>query len=425
MIDRLYLLFEVLALLAGLFALHEKRRITTIADIFYIAADLIVESSIELGWLPQEMEAILYIGLIIFCMFEFGDKLYDACLYAVVDIVLIGVVQIVCVMVACLLLRTLYVGTLIYFLINIATFIIILLIHKYGKLSKYIMPVLNNGIAGKIILAVAALVCLYSFGIFKKHDKIYWKTALEMAICIFVFAYLIFQWQKEKWLHHQKDEELKTFQKYNEIYKELIEEVRGRQHDFNNHLQAIFSMNALTDDLSELVEKQNEYCSELVLENMANKLLREDIPSVLAGFMYTKINQAKKKNILVRYRIVIHEVEKYIRFPDLVEIIGNLFDNALEAVAAEEQKVIECYVMQSEDDLTIEVSNPCEWKSAKMEGMTENGKSTKGKGRGLGLGNVKRTVEKYNGIFQIKNVEKMEVNYIVFRVRMPLYPLYK
>lgn len=420
MINRLYLLFEVLALLVGLFALHEKKRITSIATVIYIAADLIIESSIELGWLPRQLEPVLYIGLIILCMYEFRDKLYDACLYAVIDIVLIGVVQIICVLIICLISQTLYVGVVKTLIINILTFAILLILWKFSHLSKYIQPVLHNGTAGKAILTVAALICMYTFGVFKKHDKIYWGTAIELAIFILVFAYLVFQWQKEKWLGHQREEEIKTFQKYNEIYKELIDDVRGRQHDFNNHLQAIMSMNALANDLNELVEKQNAYCSDLIVENMANKLLREDIPSVLAGFMYTKINQAKKRGITVKYRILTDEVEKYIRFPDLVEIIGNLFDNAMDAVDAEEQKVVECYVEQSEDELTIEVSNPCAWKSTKMESMTENGKSTKGKGRGLGLGNVKKAVEKYNGILQIKSIEKLGVNYIIFRVRLPL-----
>lgn len=421
MINRLYLLFEVLALLVGLFALHEKKKKPSVATVIYIAVDLIVASSIEAGWLPQGMELLLYIGLIILCVFEFGDKIYDSCLYGVLDIVLIGIVQIVCALVICLIMQTLYVGVMGNLLINLGTFIVLVVIYKFGKSHRFIEPVLNNGIVGKVVLGVSALVCLFSFGIFKQHDKLYWKTAVEMAVFTISFAFIVFQWQKEKWMNIQKEAEIKTFEKYNVIYKDLIEEVRRRQHDFNNHLQAIFSMNALAEDLDELVEEQNEYCSKIMADNVTNKLLREDIPSVLAGFLYTKIGQAEKQGISVKYRIVVNRIENYIRFADLVEIIGNLFDNSMEAVVHENERLIECYVIQDEKELMIEISNPCAWKStADIQTMMEDGKSTKGENHGLGLGNVRRTVEKYGGTLETKCTDNFGVNYVIFRARIGL-----
>lgn len=420
MIERLYLLFEVLALVTGLFALHEKKKRPTIATIIYIAIQLIIESSIEIGWLPQQTEQILYMGLIVLCMFEFDDKLYNACLYTALDVALLGMVQLFCALIVCLAFQTLYAGPNVYLLINIATFGIFALFCKFNSITKLANLIFKNGKIGKIVLIVAVLAYLYSFGVFKEHDKIYWKTAVEMAVFVLVFTFIIFEWQKEKWTNRQREEELETYEKYNIIYKDLIQEVRRRQHDFNNHLQAIFSMNALADNLEDLVKEQNEYCAKLITENTTNKLLREDIPSVLAGFLYTKIGQAEKEGITVKYRIIVDEVEKHIRFSDLVEIIGNLFDNSIEAVVHEEQKLIECYVEQSEDELMIEISNPCAFKTTKADNMTADGKSTKGENRGLGLGNVKRKVEKYHGTLEIKSTDKMGVNFIIFRARMPL-----
>ncbi|MGN0132344.1 MAG: sensor histidine kinase [Lachnospiraceae bacterium] len=420
MIERLYLLFEVLALVTGLFALHEKKKRPTIATIIYIAIQLIIESSIEIGWLPQQTEQILYLGLIVLCLYEFDDKLYNACLYTVLDITLLGIVQILFAMIVCLFLGTLYVDTLAFMIVNIATLIIAIILYRYCNLSKHIQFIFKNGIIGRGILIIAVFLCMYSFGIFKSRDKIYWKTAVEMTFFVLVFAFIVYEWQKEKWMNRQREEEIKTFEQYNLIYKDLIQEVRRRQHDFNNHLQAIFSMNALADNLEDLVEEQNEYCAKLIAENTTNKLLREDIPSVLAGFLYTKIGQAEKEGITVKYRIIVDEVEKHIRFSDLVEIIGNLFDNSMEAVVHEEQKLIECYVEQSENELMIEISNPCAFKTTKADNMTEDGKSTKGENRGLGLGNVKRKVEKYHGTLEIKSTDKMGVNFIIFRARMPL-----
>lgn len=420
MIDRLYLLFEVLALVIGLYALHEKKKKPTIVTLVYIAVQLIIETSIEVGWLPQQTEQILYLGLIILCMFEFDDKIYNACLYTVLDIMLLGIIQMLCAVIICLALHTLYIGVGANLILNILTVVLILLIYKYCDMSRYVKNIFKNGIVGRVILLFFSVICIYSFGIFKEHDKIYWKTAIEMSVYVGVFSFIIYEWQKEKWMNRQKEEELKTFEQYNLIYKDLIQEVRRRQHDFNNHIQAIFSMNTFAEDLEELVKEQNEYCSKMLAENMANKLLREDIPSVLAGFLYTKIGQAEKKGIVVKHHVAVDGIEKYIRFSDLVEVLGNLFDNAMEAVLHEEQKLIECSVLQEDDKLMIEVSNPCAWKVPKMEDMADDGVSTKGDNRGLGLGNVKRTVEKYHGELEIRCIDKMGVNFIIFRAYMML-----
>ena len=55
-----------------------------------------------------------------------------------------------------------------------------------------------------------------------------------------------------------------------------------------------------------------------------------------------------------------------------------------------------------------------------MEDMADDGVSTKGDNRGLGLGNVKRTVEKYHGELEIRCIDKMGVNFIIFRAYMML-----
>lgn len=421
MIERLYLLFEVLALLTGLFALHEKKTKPSIISLVYVAVDLILATSIDMGWLPKGMELLLYVGLIFLCMYEFKDKVYDSCLYAVLDILLIGIVQMFCALILFLIMQTLYAGTVEYQVVNLVVLIILLLVYKYGSIYKFMQPLLNNGIIGRIILSVIAVICLTIFIIFKQHDIVNWRIAVEMFVFVIAFSLILFQWQKEKWMNRQKEAEAATFERYNEIYKDLIQEVRRRQHDFNNHLQAIFSMNALADNLEELVEAQNEYCAKLIAENAANKLLKEYIPSVLAGFFYTKLGQAEKQGITVKYRLVVDEIEKHISFADLVEIIGNLFDNSMEAVLHEEDKLMECYVEQDEEELTIEISNPCAFKSApELRSLTEDGKSTKGEDHGLGLGNVKRTVEKYGGILEMKCVDKLGINFIIFRVRIPL-----
>lgn len=422
MIERVYLLFEVLAIILALWALHGTKKKPTIATLFYVCVELIVVSSVEMGWLPQLFLYLLYLGIIVLCIFEFGDKVYEACIYTVLDMVLLSVIQMACALFLCTLLQSLYTDIIITTLINVITCAILTLLFLKCDLHKYVNSILKSNVLGKIILIGGGVIIVYICIISRRSMQIYWKDAvLIIAFAVLVFSVAL-QWQKEMWLSKQKAEELMSYQKYNLIYKDLISDVRRRQHEFNNHVQAIFSMNLLAEDLEDLIDRQNEYCNKMMANNTTNKLLREDIPSVFAGFLYTKITQAENKKITVKYRISLNNIEEYISFIDLVEITGNLFDNAMEAMEEwDGKKIIEFGIFQIEESLHIEISNPySKKKSEKLEGMMEEGKSSKGEGRGLGLSNVKKLVDKYHGSLDIKMIEKIDAEYIIFRIDMPL-----
>lgn len=423
MIEKVYLLFEVLAMMLGLWTLHGSKKRPGIATIIYIFAHMIIMASVELEWLPAVYSNLLYLGLIVLCIYEFEDKIYESCIYVIVNTVLISAVQMLCALLICMVFEKLYTGILITFLINIATFVVMALIFWKAKLHKYVEIIIKSSVIGKLTLCGGIIACAYMIWLSKMEMKIYWKDAILItAIVVFVFA-VVFQWQNERWSNKQREEELKAYEKYNLIYKDLISEVRKRQHDFTNHIQAVFSMNMFATDLDELVREQNEYCSKIMIENTTNKLLREDIPSVLAGFLYTKISQAEKENIKVKYRINISDIEKRISFSELVEMLGNLFDNAIEAnrMIEEKNKRIDFFINQEEESLIIEISNPYCWEGTnETDDMLEEGKSTKGKGRGLGLANVTKIVEKYHGTLEVKNIGNGDVEFILFRIQISL-----
>lgn len=71
-------------------------------------------------------------------------------------------------------------------------------------------------------------------------------------------------------------------------------------------------------------------------DNQYNKLLSTGNP-VIIGFLYGKFLQADKRGIAVIYKVKVENLEGKMPIHKLVEIIGNLFDNAMEAI--EEQGV--------------------------------------------------------------------------------------
>ncbi len=417
MVERVYLLLEIITILIGLHVLHRGNKRPGIAVMIYLALALIVASAIEAGWIHGAFVYLIYFGLVVVCKLEYGDGIFDAIIYIALDIALLGALQMICGVIICGICRTNYISNEITLAIILLTCGALLLIQRYLKLNKYVEMVFINGIVGKIILLFGSMAGMFVFNLLKSSTSISWKNIIGLPVLIIIISIILFQWQKEKFQNKRKEQELLAYERYNIVYKDLIKQVRRRQHDFNNHINAVFSMNTVATDLKELVNWQNEYCMNILAENNTNKLLRDDVSSILAGFIYSKIEQAESKGIQVKYKIDVDGVEEHISFVDFVEIFGNLFDNAVEEVADKAIKMIDFSVTQDEHLLLIRIANPCDKeKSEKLQQMFLEGFSSKGEGRGLGLANVNRIVDEYEGRTQVFFVNEDGIGQIVFNI---------
>ena len=417
MVERVYRLFEIITILIGLHVLHKGNKRPGIATMAYVALALIIASVIEAGWLHGAFVNLIYLGLIIVCKLEYGDRIFDAVVYVVMDIVLLGILQLFGSIVVYSIFRVNRIDKIGILCIIIFSSIVLLIMNRYLKINRYIEIVLINGGYGKLVLLIASIVCMLIINFFKTVNFISWKDVIGLPVLAIIISIVLFQWQKEKFENKQRQQELLAYERYNLVYKDLIKQVRRRQHDFNNHINAVFSMNTVATDLKELVKWQNEYCLELLAENNTNRLLRDDVSSILAGFIYSKIEQAEGKGIRVKYEIDVDGVEEHISFVDFVEIFGNLFDNAMDEVSDKEIKMIDFAVTQDEHILIIKIANPCDrTKSEKIQHMFLEGVSSKGEGRGVGLANVNRIVDRYEGRTQAIFVSNEGIDQIVFNV---------
>ena len=240
------------------------------------------------------------------------------------------------------------------------------------------------------------------------------KNIINIATLSAGIIYVNLVFLREGLKNQQAEQQQKIYEDYLPIIDNLMDEIRARQHEFDNHIQAL-RMAMITNDDKESIVAVRKYMEELESNNQLNKLAKLN-NKVLAGFLYSKINEAKKQGIDFQVRIEDYGFQLELQDYELVEMIGNLINNAFESNINNNYVFLKFEI--EEDTNVIEVGNRHPYLNLEqINKMFKAGYSTKSRtGRGYGLFNVKQTVKKYQGNIQVLNQLENEENYLVFRI---------
>lgn len=271
-----------------------------------------------------------------------------------------------------------------------------------------------------IYILVFALIFFYFFYTRNKTDGLNLQIIIQTLLCLVGIVLVITMWLNTEKERKQKAEELRTYELYTKSYEETISAIRMKQHEFKNHINAILCMQYTIEDEEERRATQTNYCREILNDNCLNDLLRVEMSPVIIGYLYSKFTSALERGIPVKYDIQDISLDERISVHDLVELIGILFDNAVEALEAVEETYRQIYVGIGVDERNrfyIEVANASrEYGINEMEAFFAYGNSTKGEGRGVGLYQAKKLAGKYKGVIDVNNVVYDGRNYIRFKV---------
>lgn len=270
----------------------------------------------------------------------------------------------------------------------------------------------------RIFCAFALLVSVYLVVDFMISGTFELRVFIMFLLMVVVIIWGIIDWRNNYILVQRKETELRMYQMYIQPLEELVKEVRAKQHEFDNHINAILNMHLTVDNYDELVSRQSEYITEAVKENDGRQYLPllKISDKVLAGFLYSKIVRSPgyiRTELEVRNLEIISGISEH----HLIEIVGTLVDNAYEACTEELNRVI--MILDSQNDKVIfEVKN--RMRNVKLEDIGhffEKGYSTKsndGK-RGLGLYNAKVLTETHGGEITVSTDFIDERNFICFK----------
>ena len=177
---------------------------------------------------------------------------------------------------------------------------------------------------------------------------------------------------------------------YQEV-ETMYKQIRGWRHDYRNHIQLmkVLAANGDMDAIKDYLDKLDTDLSTVDTVVKTGNAMADAI-------LNSKISLAKSKGIAVKVDAHI-PVKLKMSELDLCVIIGNLFDNAIDASMAlpEEQRLIRVYMDMKNTQLYISFTNFTATKKLAKVGNRFN--TTKGDGHGFGLVRIDNIIERLDG----------------------------
>ncbi|KRM55222.1 sensor histidine kinase [Lacticaseibacillus sharpeae] len=201
----------------------------------------------------------------------------------------------------------------------------------------------------------------------------------------------------------------KMMAQYSQEVQELYAGMRGWRHDYHDHLQALKAYlragdtAAAQDYLNQLEDKLDS----------VDPLVHSGNP-LLDAIVNAKLTLAERAQIPTNVKVLVGTTP-LIDDVDLVVIVGNLLDNAIEAITeqpADETRRLRVYISILKQQLYISVTN-----TRPLDQVIDvNYASTKNDKRGLGIRRINRLVAKYGGVINRQYADEVFVTEIALPI---------
>jgi len=190
-----------------------------------------------------------------------------------------------------------------------------------------------------------------------------------------------------------------------QLMQESTEQVKAIRHDMKIHLATLKGF-AITDNIEDI----KSYLDSLVADIEKSETYSHTGNTAFDSIINYKLTNAKTDDIKLTLNIALPS-EINIAMIDIVTILGNLLDNALEAVAKVNEKMIKLDIELIKGALFVKVENSFNGEIKYIVGKVEEEQQIAslkdGFRHGYGLKNIKQSVEKYNGYIKITHTENI------------------
>ncbi|MFT4145259.1 MAG: GHKL domain-containing protein [Mobilitalea sp.] len=247
------------------------------------------------------------------------------------------------------------------------------------------------------VIMTASFVLSYGITILWYIDVSNITNVILEIILVVLFAIVINTIVlREGFVSRNYKEKLAIYDTYFPIIDDMIEEIRGKQHDYHNQIQTILAMKRDEVFTDKSIE---DYIDEINSNNIWKDLLKLD-NKIISAFLYSKMLEIMNKEIKVKLTIQDFTITSSYNSHQLVEMYGILIDNAIEAIESMNiEGELELLINRDNEINIFEVRNTYRYVSvAEINNYFSYGYTTKGNApRGIGLHKLKKMLEHKKG----------------------------
>lgn len=306
-------------------------------------------------------------------------------------------------------------------LIKLLLFILIYIIYKKCvPINKLKINVMSN--AQTLLLTILGYITMIAFeyGV-RTYIKVpinenifimitYLATIIYNVVVLILIGKLVLN-KKYKLMNDISQSQLLTQFKHYESLKEKMEQTRKLKHDMNNHVMCIEA----------LIENNEIEKAKGILDNIKYIMHESDLEissgnSIVDAILNEKNKYAQSYGINFSFEGALPQ-ECNINPIDISTIFSNALDNAIEAAQQDinNNRFIKTTIKLQGKCILILIENSTKQHIKITDNNIETTKNNKGQ-HGFGLKNIRESVEKYGGDFNISCIDKIFSLEILFNI---------
>ena len=307
-----------------------------------------------------------------------------------------------------------YLSTLVYMMVfTFSCFcfslVFVTLFNKFKSSWLY----MNKFYLAMLVLFLASGFIIFSSILPKTVNNVYDFKYLGIIyfISFSVFAILIIATTltiEREINYKRKKQELDDYYKYTVQIEKINNKMRKFRHDYTNILLTM-SEYLREDDLEGLKQYYHEHISPLKGEFESNTMRLNGIENLkvreIKGLITTKILQAQENNIEITVEVADEITQIDMDAIQLSRVLGIIMDNAIEASNTIEDPIIQIAFIKTDASVMIIIMNKAPEDMPKLHTLFQDGFSTKGNNRGIGLTTLKEIIDQTDNVFLDTTIE--------------------
>lgn len=296
--------------------------------------------------------------------------------------------------------------------------VIIYFVYRHSDFHIVYDVIRSKSSGSKMLTANGFCIILFLTTLFKCHVTSFYNASVLILFCTISLTFVNIEYFRSKKADACTKAQLKCYDRYMPIIEGLIDEIRIRQHDYNNELQSLYSLITSYDDIEMLRKAVTKYNHDCTLNAEVYQLLKLNT-HLLGGLLIAKHKQAASIGTDIVFDIKNYNLSCCVPEYELVDMCGILIDNAIEHSSVH----LPVYISLAGHDntFTFSIKNPGPTASQEiLEKMFTKGYTTKQHhdGHGIGMYKLKEMTIRHNGDICISNEIIDNTNYLCIQLKL-------